>query len=387
MVLATAGVLGAIQLTPAQAQAIKPVDSPKEVKENQAARPENGKGRVFHLQVVSADTGKPASNADVRVFIAHGDYYRKTDAQGRLDIVYSTGPADTSFCIDVWGDGLAMQRGFWGDSNKPIPDGDTVKLHPGETLGGIVKDEQGRPISARKYCFGVTITSGKTRANCSSTFAPSPVSMVVGKPRALRKRPANCLPFASIIPTTSAIETTGCARKSPRSPICAGKAEAVLEKGAPINGRVLDLEGKPVAGARVLSTSHDYFLYNNVARYAVTTDADGRFRAGQFWPGEYSLIATAKGHSPGATRLKVNGTAQQVEVRLGKPRVFKARVLDPAGKPIEGAFVNIDTWQGYRCLGVFLYTDADGRVRWDDAPDDFLVMNVHQEGYRGVNHE
>ena len=41
-----------------------------------------------------------------------------------------------------------MQRHNWGqDPSKPIPDGATVALVPGELLGGIVQDEQGRPIA------------------------------------------------------------------------------------------------------------------------------------------------------------------------------------------------------------------------------------------------
>jgi hypothetical protein len=64
--------------------------------------------------------------------------------------------------------------------------------------------------------------------------------------------------------------------------------------------------------------------------------------------------------------------------------MFNGRVVDPRGKPIAGAFVNPDTWRGYRCLGVFLWTDAGGRFRWDDAPEDVLIVDVNAEGYRGV---
>ena len=114
---------------------------------DQPAQPRDGVGRVFHLQVVAADTGKPVPNANVRVWIALRDEWRKADETGRLDVVHSTGPADRNFTLDVWGDGRAMQRHTWGnDPNKPIPDGDVIKLQPGESLGGIVQDENGQPI-------------------------------------------------------------------------------------------------------------------------------------------------------------------------------------------------------------------------------------------------
>ena len=76
------------------------------------------------------------------------DDWRTTDDQGKLDIRYATGPADTSVSVDVWGDGLAMQRHTWGEKLKePVPDEATMKLQPGETLGGLVQDDQGRPIA------------------------------------------------------------------------------------------------------------------------------------------------------------------------------------------------------------------------------------------------
>ena len=41
-----------------------------------------------------------------------------------------------------------MQRHQWGyDSNKPIPDGATIPLQTGQPLGGVVQDEEGRPIA------------------------------------------------------------------------------------------------------------------------------------------------------------------------------------------------------------------------------------------------
>ena len=46
--------------------------------------------------------------------------------------------------------------------------------------------------------------------------------------------------------------------------------------------------------------------------------------------------------------------------------------------------MNVDTWRGYRCLGVYLYSDADGRVRWDDAPEDALILNVDHPTHLGL---
>ena len=167
----------------------------------------------------------------------------------------------------------------------------------------------------------------------------------------------------------------------------AEKALTVMKKGVPIEGRVVDADGKPVAGARVLSTDNQCAMFADIDQFAVSTDSSGRFRTGQVRPGEWFLVASAKGHAPGDQRVKVGTAVPQVEITLGRPRPFKGRVVDPDGKPIAGAFVDPDLWRGYRCLGAFLWTDAEGRFRWDDAPRDDLIVNVSQQGYRGVSQQ
>ena len=167
----------------------------------------------------------------------------------------------------------------------------------------------------------------------------------------------------------------------------AGKAVTVMKKGVPIEGRVVDAEGKPVAGALVLSSDRQMDLYSELDQFAVRTDDKGHFRTGQVKAGEWFLLARARGHSPGENHVRIGTAVPQVEITLGRPHTFHGRVVDPDGKPVAGAFVNIDTWRRYRFLGVFLYSDADGRFRWDDAPDDELSINVNCQGYTGLHHQ
>ena len=69
-----------------------------------------------------------------------------------------------------------------------------------------------------------------------------------------------------------------------------------MTKGVPIEGRVVDADGRPVAGAAVFSSSRQDSLGTGVREFAVTTDGAGHFRTGQVRPGEYYLVAR-----PGAT--------------------------------------------------------------------------------------
>ncbi len=90
-----------------------------------------------------------------------------------------------------------------------------------------------------------------------------------------------------------------------------------MKKGVPIEGRVIDADGKPVAGARVLSTDHRSALFGSIDEFAVSTDSGGRFRTGQVRPGEWFVVASAKGHAPGDHLVKVGTAVLQVEITLG----------------------------------------------------------------------
>ena len=163
----------------------------------------------------------------MRVWISFRDEWRKTDANGRLDINHSTGPSDQNFGVDVWGKGRAMQRHHWGlDPNKPIPEGETIRLQSGESLGGLVKDETGRPIAAatillwshnykkkdpHELLFDLrAITGARRRAMAHLGNAP-------------RKPLASFLAFRSSTRISSVAATTARRKSFPRSPTCVQK--------------------------------------------------------------------------------------------------------------------------------------------------------------------
>jgi beta-lactamase regulating signal transducer with metallopeptidase domain/protocatechuate 3,4-dioxygenase beta subunit len=385
--VAAAGLVGAARLTQ--------VEEPPAVEEAPAAQAEpkvqveGAPGKVFRLQVVAADSGKPVPNANVRVWIALHDEWRTTDDRGRREIRHSTGPADKNFGVDVWGDGFAMQRHHWGlKAGESIPDEATVKLLPGETLGGIVQDEQGRPIAGstvylwshnykkndpHELLYDLRATTG-TDGRWKTSGAPETTGELLG--------------FHVDHPDYLSDRDYTTKREKPKiADLRSGKAVSVMTKGVPIEGRVLDAAGRPVAGATVLSSPRQDDLGSDIRAFAVTTNEAGHFRTGQVRSEVYYLVAMAMGHAPGEQRIKVDKALPQVEIRLGHPRQFAGKVVDADGKPIEGAFVNVDSWRRYRFLGVFLYTDSDGHFRWDDAPDDPLEINVHRQGYLGLSRQ
>src|SRR5262249_15408264 len=112
-----------------------------------------------------------------------------------------------------------------------------------------------------------------------------------------------------------------------------------------VTGRVLDADGKPVAGARVAAFAVLNFgrlsvQYQEKALDSVKTDAEGRFllplpdAAGMRFD-RIHLLAGAKGYGP-AWRNLFNGRPE-VELRLPPEQAVVGRLFDLQGQPVANA--------------------------------------------------
>jgi uncharacterized GH25 family protein len=374
LVAMVASGLGVARLTRAE------VDEPK-------SKQASGEPRVFKLTVVSAESGKPVPKADVRVWIALSSYWAQTDEQGRLDIPHRTSRADTHVSADIWGDGFAAQRWHWGRSAKePVPDAATVKLYPGETLGGMVRDEQGGPIAgAEVFLWSHNYKKADPHEilyDLRAVTGPDGTWKTSGAP----KTTGELLGVRLIHPDyLSAIDYTTKDFMPTIADLREGRAVTVMKRGIPIEGEVLDAAGEPVENATV-RVIEGQMRHESESFGLTKTDAKGRFRSRQLKAGTWHVFVMARGSAPAVKVLTINEQAPPYQViQLEKPKGFRGRVLDSKGRPVVGAFVNVDTWNRYRCLNVFLYSDKEGRVQWDDAPADPLTFGVSHEGYIGLH--
>jgi hypothetical protein len=120
-----------------------------------------------------------------------------------------------------------------------------------------------------------------------------------------------------------------------------------LMAGAQVKGRVLDPDGKAVAGARVALRAADRgnrgFTFGG-GRNA-DSGADGSFAFTGVEPGNYVLEAEARGFAParGETGARVTAkagpAAADAVLRLQAGRVLNGMVVDPDRRPIAGAEV------------------------------------------------
>jgi RNA polymerase sigma factor (sigma-70 family) len=188
------------------------------------------------------------------------------------------------------------------------------------------------------------LAAGVTRAMCLSKAKTATallvvLGLVVAGASALTRR-------ALATPPEAAKPQAGARPSAAVKPGPAGEKDGRVE----VRGRVLDPEGKPVPGAKLV------FVYASAEKAPdkiwATSAADGGFQFsfartiadpgfGNAWDHTY-VVAAAEGHGFAWARVRPE-TAGDLTLRLVKDDVqIRGRVLDLQGKPVAGATVRID---------------------------------------------
>jgi protocatechuate 3,4-dioxygenase beta subunit len=119
-----------------------------------------------------------------------------------------------------------------------------------------------------------------------------------------------------------------------------------LSPGSEVEGRVLDDQGRPLAGAvvDVLTVPSDELPATG------RSDAEGRYQVGPVAPGHYQIIGRMEGHvllSSPEPRLAA-GRKASFDLRLARGARISGRVVDEQGKPLASVPVSVVTLIGGR---------------------------------------
>lgn len=156
----------------------------------------------------------------------------------------------------------------------------------------------------------------------------------------------------------------------------------VMRQSQVVRGIVLDAEsGTPIADATVLDARNRWGRRTS----GVKTDEGGEFALLNPKPGRIMLTVTSPGYAPQMRLVELDEDQGSLEFRLSPGGVVRGRVVDRAGRPIEGAPVQCATWHGQRALDWLVHTDAEGCFVWHDAPPGPVVLSVRKRGYMGQN--
>ena len=341
------------------------------------------------LRVLGAKTDEPLDGVSVSCEIrAEGEEDRKktvtTGKDGTASIECPPGVAIQFLDLNVKKLGYVKLFLYWDNRNHAIslPKSQEARLELGVPISGLVQDEAGKPIAHAAvtamtmatqgeephyaYAVGTTTTDQQGRWHIDDAPANvSGVSLHVNHPD-YERRPG--------------------ATRGGR------EWRTILSKAVTVKGRVVDGSGKPVKGALVDTGGFD----DRDERKPATTDEFGEYTVRGRKPGPAIVAAQAEGFGPEFQEVKVpnRGEGEAPVIRLGKPSTLRVRVVDRSGKPVAGAYLQVNTWRGHRSLlrvraqttaaGRFNWngqTDAAGRFTWTSAPSDEMLCYIFKDGY------
>jgi RNA polymerase sigma factor (sigma-70 family) len=138
-----------------------------------------------------------------------------------------------------------------------------------------------------------------------------------------------------------------------------------------VTGRILDADGKPVAGARVAVVAwlHPRFRGPSDKAPHTTTDGDGKFRlTAPRYPAAHlygcRAVATAEGHGLAWADIDPEAPTTDVTIRLRPERQVSGRVLTVEGAPAAGVAVRL---AHVSTAGAFLWRAPAGMPVWPAA--------------------
>ena len=165
-------------------------------------------------------------------------------------------------------------------------------------------------------------------------------------------------------------------------------ALAAAEPVKPLSGRVVDENGRPLAGASVIVAGGE----EDSVLASIVTGADGRFRFdGQLREKRTTIVATKDGKCldwDGSFRT----SAAEPVLRLGPAAAIEGALVDDAGHPVAAASVRTslrvesptERDLHYRSAGgaITVKTDAQGRFRLANLPAAaFVQFDISAPGY------
>lgn len=231
---------------------------------------------------------------------------------------------------------------------KPPPV--VLELLRGSRVAGRVADVRGKPVGAAHVrCVAsamddLTVATGPLPLAAEAAALPSGAGRALGSTRVALADGGGRFAVDDLIPGRYRVEVVHAGLEPMRTDefvVAPGERRDLgtltLRDGFPVEGRVVDDNGGPIEGARVLvggSAAGD-----SAAGLYALTDAGGRFSIA-VPAGSYQLAVSASGH--GAARapieVKPNAPLPPVEIRLTRAEaVLEGLVRDSAGRPLSRA--------------------------------------------------
>ena len=384
------------------------------------------------VRVTDGPSGVPPTNAVVSLGVTDDKetYFfgeSKPDAKGVVHMPY---PPLHAVGVSVWvhAPGRAPVIVSESKTNRTKFTGEyAVTLQPGLSVGGFVKDAASNAVSGAQvvihkvsrvsphhygrvdYDVLITGADGKWTSRSlpddlngfsfqvmhpdfrpalfvTAGYAPPPTNASDSLVRSSSGVTYQRMPDGTLVGMNTARRTA-----SPRTQLIplvttnallAGDVIMKLQSAMLLEGGLVDTNGKPISDAEVI-------VQRGVAdRKFLRTDAKGNFKTRIGDPGEVAAIIVLRdGFAPLFRNVGVSGKSAPQEIQLAPAKVLKGRVQDRQGRPVSGARVRLDDWNGTSDLLRFqTLTDDQGNFVWTGAPLEQVTFYVSKTNYYNTRH-
>ncbi len=318
-----------------------------------------------------------------------------TDSDGRYTIPASKAPRS----LTVRAEGF-VPRHFRLPSPEEIPHEYVCRLDKGSSIGGYVRDEEGRPLENVKLSIYSTNALFDTKQNPqdleghdnwvyartdktgrwkATELVPDPerIQLTLDHPERAS------IAFDTITLTGTIVNATAPVEHIDISDLKEGNAVLVMKNGVVVSGKVTDDTSRGIEGGEIFQSESGSSLTSNWMLDIVKTDANGLFALRIAKAGDVTVYVQAKGFAPEERAVKAVPGLPPLEFHLKKGGIVSGRVIDEGGNPIPNATIRTGnalpgrsapfSWSGK--------TDDAGRFLWDSAPEKALSYYVSAAGY------
>jgi len=319
------------------------------------------------VHATAKETGKPLGGVKIRF---DGGFEREveTNDEGIVSIEWDARAEFGRLFVSCFKSGFVPIHCLWGSGRgeSDLPEDVHLRFQAGKWIGGIVQDQDGRPIE------GATVKVRKIVDLPKPAYYWHNVAELKtdaeGRWR-WKGVPSDLSHFGIDISHPSYVERLHQLTAGTETPY-------VIKRGRRVTGRVLTSDGTPIEGATAL------FGYDRSMAGArkVSTNSEGRFEVENCKPGESLATVQAEGYSPTQREIVVGEHEDLGEFRLTKGHTLRVRIVDSRGDPPKSAYLKVESWKGHGALAYFAYADEEGRVLWQSAPEDTVLCTIRGAG-------
>ncbi|MEM7476224.1 MAG: carboxypeptidase regulatory-like domain-containing protein [Planctomycetota bacterium] len=271
---------------------------------------------------------------------------------------------------------------FWAQwelkaKSERLPVEYVANLDKGQSFGGIIVDEQGKPVVGAKVHPRIEYKKRESdlsqlasgRSYTTDSEGRWSIHIVPGNEVILRL----AITHPKFKQRTENLKVQEFGLKDGAEP----NSKIVLSRGLSITGTIRDKQGKPIQGAVVRARVNNRTLQS-------TSNAEGQYEVTNLEEGTVEFVAMGQTFAPELQTVTVRPDPEDVNFELGPGKELRVLVTDKAGKPIQGARVFFQDWRGsahyYELDKVLCYTDENGEWIWKNAPADEIRVDICPPG-------